>query len=262
MKLLEIPEFANLSTAWSGLHNDCRLICTLQAYSCKMAGDDKKLYKQLAGEGNMDDVEMLAPPTVFSSVVNDETEMQPAEQAYCTKKTLYYLKSTLNAAYSPDYDFSHARGTEFALISSSDLALQHISAMLSPVLGSLYTSRAPELRTALERVITPGECDVFLYCGDSQDDPFTEEGTTWSFAYMFYNKKLKRMWESPKFTTCPTLYQPSYSRVSLSRLMQKTFSNISAPLHDQEIAEDLPEELLFQESSTALDDEADEDAFM
>lgn len=72
-----------------------------------MAGDDKKLYKQLAGEGNMDDVEMLAPPTVFSSVVNDETEMQPAEQAYCTKKTLYYLKSTLNAAYSPDYDFRY-----------------------------------------------------------------------------------------------------------------------------------------------------------
>ncbi|EGD80681.1 hypothetical protein PTSG_01271 [Salpingoeca rosetta] len=239
MKLLEIPELATLSSEWTGLRSDCRLICSIQAFSCKKAGEDKKLYKQLAGEGDMEELVMLAPPGVVSAAVgmvaapaSSTRSQDEEEQAYCSKKTLYFLKSTLNAAYSPDYDFSHAKGAEFALVPSADVARQHISAVLSPVLGRAYTSRSGELWSTLDSLISLADCDVFLYCGDSQDDPFTEEGTTWSFAYLFFNKKLKRM--------------ILFTAISLS---------ISAPLHELENKDDLPEDLMFQGSTNAEDDD-------
>ncbi|GFH26387.1 repressor of RNA polymerase III transcription [Haematococcus lacustris] len=35
--------------------------------------------------------------------------------------------------------------------------------------------------------------DVYVYQSDSETDPFGEEASIWSFAYFFYNKKLKRI---------------------------------------------------------------------
>merc|ERR1719453_2416150 len=38
-----------------------------------------------------------------------------AELQYkCSRRTLYYLKATLNAAFQPDYDFSDAKAHEFS----------------------------------------------------------------------------------------------------------------------------------------------------
>ncbi|EDQ90157.1 uncharacterized protein MONBRDRAFT_24678 [Monosiga brevicollis MX1] len=105
MKLLEDLDLTRLGATISGAHDGERIRCRLEVYSCKMAGDDKKLYKMLAAEqgGSLAAAELLSPsplsPPGFSMTA-------PLEPVPCTQKMLYYLKATLNASYSPEYDFS------------------------------------------------------------------------------------------------------------------------------------------------------------
>ena len=53
----------------------------------------------------MDQLEPLAAPGVAEAAMGLPKDNSQQEQQYCNKKTLYILRSTLNAAYSPDYDF-------------------------------------------------------------------------------------------------------------------------------------------------------------
>ena len=75
----------------------------LDAYSCKLAGIDKKLSKSL----DADVVTMMAssPSALSVSPVGPLTDSS-------SRKTLIYLILTLNHTY-PDYDFSALRGHHF-----------------------------------------------------------------------------------------------------------------------------------------------------
>lgn len=68
-----------------------------------MAGQDKKMYKLMAQqEGNsLSDYELLSPSPITPP---EELAQSPLLHA-CSKKTLYYLRATLNAAFGGDYDF-------------------------------------------------------------------------------------------------------------------------------------------------------------
>jgi hypothetical protein len=48
MKLLDIPELSQLSAHLSGQTAHSRIICRIEAYSCKMIGEEKKTYKQMS----------------------------------------------------------------------------------------------------------------------------------------------------------------------------------------------------------------------
>lgn len=53
----------------------------------------------------------------FFDALNRMEFLSNLEQFQCNKisrKTLFYLISTLNASFNPDYDFSHCRGEEFS----------------------------------------------------------------------------------------------------------------------------------------------------
>lgn len=111
---------------------------------------------------------------------------------------LYYLKATLNASYSPEYDFSNARASEFAREPNYTNVARNIEANLLPALGSDYELVRRNLWDALDKSIQPAECEIFSYCGDAGEDPFTEAGTLWNFVYFFYNKRQKKL----LFFTC------------------------------------------------------------
>ena len=134
----------------SGAFGDTRVSCRLESYSCKMAGDDKRLFKQLSAKTDIDQMEALSPSPATSSPFGPQavflganghlaasTGMQyqgspvfgaagqqsssmgtmgaTGELHYqCSRRTLYYLKATLNAAFQPDYDFSDAGSHEFS----------------------------------------------------------------------------------------------------------------------------------------------------
>ena len=69
MKLLENTVFEALSSSLSVENNDgSRIITRIESYSCKMAGDCKRLYKQMHDEKSGTspyDLQLLGPPATL-----------------------------------------------------------------------------------------------------------------------------------------------------------------------------------------------------
>lgn len=187
-----------------------------------MAGPDKKLYKQISQEGAVDELEALCPinlssgnPSSFSLDRMDSSDNEEILCASCSRKTLYFLKSTLNTAYSPDYDFSSTKSHEFSREPSYIFVARAINSFLFGALGDTYTQASPTLWQSIATEINSEECDIYSYNPDLESDPFGQEGSLWSFNYFFYNKKLRRI----VFFTCRAL-------------------SMSAPFQDEEMMDE------------------------
>lgn len=114
MKLLENSKFEAINNALSIKTGDSAIVGRIESYSCKMAGTDKALYKRFTSETNAHDLQALSPPQGFfdmspnigrGSNSGDETVLCDT----ISRKSLFYLIATLNAAFEPDYDFSDAK---------------------------------------------------------------------------------------------------------------------------------------------------------
>lgn len=201
MKILDNAQFSRLSDALSGVHLNTRLSCRLESYSCKMAGEDKKLFKQISSAGNIDDLELLSPisPGSLGQFSHSPTDAEVVSDGSmtlhhtCSRKMLYYLKATLNAAFAPDYDFSQAKSSEFSREPSFEWVTRNINATLHTALGETYTTLAPSLWSTLTSEINPHECAIYSYNPDMESDPFSEEGSLWSFVLFFHNRRMKRV---------------------------------------------------------------------
>lgn len=100
-----------------------------------MAGDPKKLYKQLRNEPGTSphDLEILGPslmrsPSYTTSFLTSSTQVlhtHPVARSMSSddespvvqtipRKTLIYLISTLNAIFEPDYEFSSCTSQDFS----------------------------------------------------------------------------------------------------------------------------------------------------
>lgn len=109
--------------------------CSVESYSCKMAGDPKKLYKQLRNEPGTSprDLELLGPSQMRSPQYNSSFLTTPPQISHTNplarsissddesplvktipRKTLIYLISTLNATFEPDYEFSSCTSQDFS----------------------------------------------------------------------------------------------------------------------------------------------------
>ena len=71
---------------------------------------------------------------IFSSA-NDETQLVGA----CSRRTLFYLQSTLNHSYGGDYDFSNVQSDEFSHEPSVCWVKNFIDSTLTAALSSQYT---------------------------------------------------------------------------------------------------------------------------
>merc|ERR1712093_568374 len=108
----------------------------------------------------------------------------------CSKRTLHFLRSTLNAAFAPDYDFIDAKSTEFAREASFSCVNQQIDSHFRVVFGDAYTAIAEQLWGEVDHVIAVDDSEVFSYSGTITDDA---ESSLWSFTYFIYNKRRKRI---------------------------------------------------------------------
>lgn len=207
MKLLENSRFEQLNSALSMELDSCRIDGRLESYSCKMAGNDKKLFKIISAEGGVGpmDLQALSPPQ--STLSHSPTKQcsrsygSDGEGYLCdtiSTKTLFYLISTLNASFNPDYDFSNAKSDEFSKEPSLQHVVDGIDSQLSATVGENFGAMKQMLWAAIDDEITVRECDIYSYNPDLSSDPYGEEGCIWSFNYFFYNKKLKRI----VFFTC------------------------------------------------------------
>ena len=116
---------------------------SVESYSCKMAGDPKKLYKQLRNEPGTSprDLEILGPSQTRTPVYNYTVLNSPPPVNYSNpiarsissddesplvktipRKTLIFLISTLNAAFEPDYEFSSCTSQDFSRETSLEVS--------------------------------------------------------------------------------------------------------------------------------------------
>ncbi|KAJ8867588.1 hypothetical protein PR048_031390 [Dryococelus australis] len=97
--------------------------CRIESYSCKMAGNDKQLYKRFNSEQGVTphDLQALSPPQIspgvspgcqYSHSISGDEEGPLCDTI--SRKTLFYLIATLNASFQPDYDFEDAKSHEFS----------------------------------------------------------------------------------------------------------------------------------------------------
>lgn len=138
-----------------------------------MAGNDKKLYKTLNQEGQSpNDLQALSPPqtvwqgssispqrNMFYGLYESQHEMADA----CSRKMLFYLISTLNASFQPDYDFSNAKSEEFSREPNIQLVMDAIDAGLGGILGESYGQFKLQLWAAIEEEIQLADCIVYRY---------------------------------------------------------------------------------------------------
>lgn len=117
-----------------------------------------------------------------------------------SRKTLFYLISTLNAAF-PDYDFTDTRSSEFSKEPNLQYVMENVDSLMSVTATEHYGKVRNSLWSTLTEEIVLPECDIYSYNPDYLSDPFGEDGNLWSFNYFFYNRKLKRI----VFFTCRAL---------------------------------------------------------
>jgi len=117
-----------------------------------------------------------------------------------SRKTLFYLISTLNAAF-PDYDFTDTRSSEFSKEPNLQYVMNNVDSLMSVTATEHYGKVRNSLWSTLTEEIVLPECDIYSYNPDYLSDPFGEDGNLWSFNYFFYNRKLKRI----VFFTCRAL---------------------------------------------------------
>lgn len=206
MKLLDNSKFEAVTSALSVVSGDCTIDGRIESYSCKMAGQDKRLFKTLSTEPGMapNDLQALSPPQSFlshsPSRQYSRSQSDDGEGFLCdtiSTKTLFYLISTLNASF-PDYDFSNAKSEEFSKEPSLQCVVNAVDSQLFATVGDAFSSLKQQLWSTIDEEISLAECDIYSYNADLTSDPYGEEGSIWSFNYFFYNKKLKRL----VFFTC------------------------------------------------------------
>ena len=156
-----------------------------------MAGNDKKLYKQLTSQDgsvhstpSVPTLQALAPPqtlvgspvygspilpplgmptVLVRAISNCSTHSSDGPQ-FCdtvSSKTLFYLKSTLNASFYPDYDFSDTKSEEFSMEPSVQWVKDAVRSNLSPILNERYALLESQLWSAIDEEIQLKDCEIY-----------------------------------------------------------------------------------------------------
>jgi hypothetical protein len=221
MKLLESSNFEAINSALFVETCEAKIVGRIESYSCKMIGTEKQLFKKF----NSDDgrsphtLVALSPPQngyggyglspqtpkvyarSWSSSTgggggarssSDEEELHPTLCDTISRKTLFYLISTLNSAFS-DYTFSDAKSCEFNKEPSLAYVTSNIDGLLSVTATERYSKVHDALWVTLNQEIELRDCEIYSYNPDLSSDPFGEDGCLWSFNYFFYNRRLKRI---------------------------------------------------------------------
>lgn len=210
MKLLENTKFEALSSMLTAETGVSKIDTRIESYSCKMAGDCKRLYKQLHDEKTGTspyDLQMLGPSTgspisqpminTYLNQLNSDNENNEFSGSFnsgidiISRKTLFYLISTLNASFQPDYDFSNTLSAEFSKEPTFEFVVKAIENYLATV--DCYSRLKQQLWEAVDKEINLSDCEFYSYNPDLVSDPCAEDGCLWFFNFFIYNKKMKRI---------------------------------------------------------------------
>ena len=147
---------------------------SLECYSCKMTGQDKRLYKNLNADGHSpNDLEALSPPESQLSVspvsymkasrsISVDEDENIIISSTCSRRTLFYLIATLNASFQ-DYDFSNAKSEEFSREPSLEWVINSINSNLSTAIGEPYAKMSAHLWSSIDEQISLQDCNIYRF---------------------------------------------------------------------------------------------------
>ncbi|XP_058769468.1 uncharacterized protein LOC131643294 [Vicia villosa] len=189
MKFLECAPLDRLNDFLSNLNlGESTIKGCLEAYSCKHSGADKKLSISLGNE---------ILDYLGKSSDNDSSSPDESLITRTSRKTLVYLILALYHMY-PDYDFSAVKAHQYFTEESWDSFKQIFDAYMFEASKEWVetfggASLLDALFKALDEVVTLSDCEIYGYLPDPEADPLPERGAIWSFNFLFYNRKLKRI---------------------------------------------------------------------
>lgn len=211
MKFLEYTPLARINAFLSNVNlGDCLLKGNLEAYSCKVAGADKKFSRSL--EQEVLDSLACSPSNLSGSPLGPLSSL-------ASRRTFIYLILTLSHMY-PDYDFSILRPNHFSkedFPGAAKLKIENYLLETARVWAREFgeeTSLLQCIWDAIDEVIELEDCEVYSYVPEFEGDPFAERGTIWSFRFFFYNRKLKRI----LFFSCQCLSKLAMDEDSLDEV--------------------------------------------
>ncbi|KAI8643126.1 Maf1 regulator-domain-containing protein [Parasitella parasitica] len=189
MKFLEVDSLDLINSAFSWKTSECILTGRVEAYSCKSAGTDKKLYKKLEDRYN---TYLSAPGSVSPDELQVISPFGRLTEA-APRKTFFYLLATLNAAF-PEHDFEDVRPDQFLKLPSVEMVMNSVNTTLFNLGNDVIVNKL-RLWDILDEIVQLDDCDAYTFNPDVDDDPMNEEaeGFLWSINYFFFNRKLKRM---------------------------------------------------------------------
>ncbi|KAF9925674.1 RNA polymerase III-inhibiting protein maf1 [Linnemannia zychae] len=192
MKFLEYPGLDVINSSLNFETPECKVFGRVEPYSCKAAGADKKLFKQLENKYDPTANSNILSPPEDDSIRNIISPFGPMDQP-ASRKTLFYLIGTLNASF-PDYEFSDTKPEHFRKEPSVGIVVNSINATLFNH-GNERVIKELRIWESIDQLIDLEDTDVYSFNPDTDSDPNEEEGggTLWSFNYFFYNKKQKRI---------------------------------------------------------------------
>lgn len=79
----------------------------------------------------------------------------------CCRKTLFYLITTLNESFRPDYDFSAAKAHEFSREPSLNWVANAVNSSMFSAVGEEFNSLGPEVWSAIDQEINLQGCDIY-----------------------------------------------------------------------------------------------------
>ncbi|KAJ3074068.1 RNA polymerase III-inhibiting protein maf1 [Podochytrium sp. JEL0797] len=186
MKYLEYNSLEEINTALSSLEtSDTRVFSRLDAYSCKTTTDDRKLKMHIDEkyESSSDQDTILSTsagaPSPFQNGPISHSPVSPygplAQVSLSSRKTLFYLLGTLNAAF-PDYDFSDIKPELFVKIPNLGIAQRAVACTLFMGLDGVAQHVSQRLWEAIDEVIQLQEADIYSFNPDPEMEPDSEEG--------------------------------------------------------------------------------------
>ncbi|PVV04260.1 hypothetical protein BB560_001242 [Smittium megazygosporum] len=170
MKFLQIPDIDNLNELLSFKTASGHFVSgRIEVYSCKIAGDDKKLYKYLKKRYTQEEEELNA-----ASGYSPESALQKVDSSEASsRRILFYLISTLNSSF-PDYDFKSLEACEFT-------QFFNISDVINTVNITLFNVGCPnllqhrELWREIDSSINLDDCLLFAYNPVPESDPYGDD---------------------------------------------------------------------------------------
>ncbi|XP_064910780.1 repressor of RNA polymerase III transcription MAF1 homolog isoform X4 [Columba livia] len=179
MKLLENSSFEAINSQLTVETGDAHIIGRIESYSCKMAGDDKHMFKQFCQEGQPHVLEALSPPQTTGISPSRLSKSQSGDEEgplsdKCSRKTLFYLIATLNESFRPDYDFSAAKSHEFSREPSLNWVVNAVNCSLFSAVREDFKALKPHLWDAVDEEICLSECDIYSGYAYTRTEPGTE----------------------------------------------------------------------------------------